>query len=147
MHPLRLWIIEKLGGHVDGFRDLDEAIQYIRDTNDIYRKRELLTLAVKRLFNTIGPDDILKKMGNSWSFQGRAIPHEKIVLLKAEAELFIKSDLYMMLSNELKYLSNKKMYFDSVGDIDIIAGKLLVYYVDIVKTFLEKKLLERGSEK
>ena len=59
---LREWIIVLLGGQIKGFKDVDEAIEHIRNTDDVTRKYQILTLATKKLFNTISSDDILKQI-------------------------------------------------------------------------------------
>ena len=136
---MRRWIIEKLGGHVDGFRNLDEAIQYIRDTQDLAHKHEILTLAVKKLFNTIGEADILKTYSqNTWTLQGRPLREAEIGQLKAEVAQFKTTRLWQVMQLELNYWANKKMFITSETVDDLVAGKLLVYYVDIVKSFLKR---------
>lgn len=143
---LRHWVIYTLGGRIGGFEDLDEAIQFIRDSNDMKRRHEILTLCVKRLFNTIGENDIIRVHDSGhWIHAGKPLRIEEVKMLQAEAEAFQKMHLYKVLKNELRYWSNRKMFIDSVDVGDIVAGKLLVYYIDIVETRIKR--MSEGKEK
>lgn len=132
---MRRWIIERLGG----YPDTDAAIAAIRIL-PLEEKNKVLTMAVKKLFNTVGPDDILKIIGRNWLFEGRPLRDAEVVMLKAEANQFQQSFLWKILQKELRYVANKKMYVDSKEIIDMVAGKLLVYYVDIIATRLKRML-------
>lgn len=132
----RDWLIEKLGG----FRDLDSAIEFIREQNG-EEKHRLLTLAVKKLFNTIGEDDILHvNHYGQWMFEGRPLSKEEINSLVQEATAFQNMKLWRVLQKDLKYQANKRMFVESRSEMDLVAGKLLVYLTDIVKTRLKRML-------
>lgn len=159
---MRRWLIQKLGGYPDlsaliarvrslqgeselievlgGYPTLEAALDEIR-AKDGQERRDVLTMAVKRLFNTVGPDDILKIHNETqWTHAGRPLRLEEITLLRAEAEQFMRSRLYKILQDEVRYLANKKMFIDSREVIDIVAGKLLLYYVDIVNTRIKRMI-------
>lgn len=133
---MRTWLIQKLGG----YPDVDTALYSLRAESVEVRQR-VLTLAVKKLFNTIGADDIFSiHESGHWMFEGKPIRPEEVKLLKAEAMQFQNSFLWRVLQKELKYQANKKMFIESREVIDMVAGKLLVYYIDIISTRLKHML-------
>lgn len=142
---MRRWFIEKLGGYAgleaalaaDPVAFVRRALEVVREM-PLPEKNRWLTVAVKKLFNTIGADDVLAVRGLNWTWQGKPLRHEEAKLLKAEVEVFQKSFLYKVITAELKYLGNRKMYLDSQTLEDMVAGKLLVYYTDIVRAVLKR---------
>lgn len=131
---LRRWIIEKLGG----YPDFDAVIESIKD-KDSAERNVILTLAVKRLYNTIGPDDILKiHEHGEMIFQGRHLSAGEVEMLQAEAKQFYKSRLWKVLQAELQYQANKKLYLDSRSENDIVAGKLWKFTIDAINTRVKK---------
>lgn len=140
---MKRWLIEKLGGYADiesayvamDKQELTETvIEWVRE-QPLKEKHVWLTLAVKRLFNTIGPDDILKiTESGHWLWQGKPLSEANRTLLKAEVEQYRKSFLAKVIDAELKYQANRRMFINSATELDLVAGKLLVYYTDIVHT-------------
>lgn len=151
---MRRWIIEKLGGYPDIDTALEELTTSERisvmfhdiDTLSLEEKNRILTKAVKKFFNTIGPDDILKThierdgklYQTPWMWEGKPLRPEQMELLKAEAKQWQDSFLWKVLQRELKYQGNRKMYLESKEMIDMVAGKLLVYYIDIIETRIKR---------
>lgn len=154
---MRRWLIEKLGGyptaahaiaHLTNEQIFDALLATV-DIATLEEKHRMLTKAVKKLFNTIGPDDILKThtvnkdnrlVPIQWVFEGKPMRQEQIDLLKAEAKQWADTFLWKVLQKELKYHANRKMYIESQEVIDIVAGKLLVYYIDVISTRLKRML-------
>lgn len=128
---MKRWIIEKLGG----FADVESAIDHVRAT-DGEEKRELLTLAVKKLYNTIGPDDILQEVDGQWMFKGKPLSEGEQKLLTAEANQFVSMKLWSILQADVKYQANKRMYIKGDRVEDLIAGKLWAFTLDVFKTRL-----------
>lgn len=135
---MRRWLIEKLGG----YPDLHSALEAARGMSLVERNK-VLTLAVKRLFNTIGVEDILKVYpGDQWLFEGKTLPVAQVKLLRTEATAFAGSFFWKVVSRELRYIANKKMYLESEDVIDMVAGKLLAYYIDIVQQKIKSMIVE-----
>lgn len=110
-------------------------------TRGTAERHALLTLAVRRLFNTVGPDDILHiDDAGHWWWKGRMLPDGQIALLQAEARALFEGKLWEMLSAEVAYKANKSIYQQSEDIPDLVAGKMLLYYKDIVETRLKKML-------
>jgi len=132
---MRRWLIEKLGG----FPDLDAAIAQIKATDDVERKHQLLTLAVKKLFNTIGADDILRmNQEGQWMFQNRPLTPDQVRSLREEAQFFMNSRLWRYIMLDVKYQLNKKMFEESSITMDVMWGKLMLYLNDIIRTRIER---------
>lgn len=125
---MRHWLIKKLGGFTDGFRTVDEAIEHIQNTDDIASKHKILTLAVKKLFNTISADDILKQTPDgSWTFEGKPLARVEVNALQAEAKHMAQSRMWKVLEKDMQYLANKTIFMNSKTETDIIAGKLVLF--------------------
>ena len=135
---MREWLIKFLGGYTEqGFLTTDDFIEHIRLLG-LREKNVILTLAVRRLFNTISEDDILKQNSDStWMFEGKPLTKGEINSLKMQAKDYIDSRLYKVISKDITYQANRKMFIDSQGEIDLTAGKLLLFYNYIVNTRLK----------
>lgn len=137
---LRTWFIEKLGGYTS----IESAIAAIKDENRENRNR-ILTLAVKKLFNTLGPDDILQPHeSGTWFFQGKMMSKEDVGYLQAEAEKLMDSKLWKILQADVKYQANRKTFILSKTEEDLTAGKLWMFTFDTMNTRL-KSMTKRSA--
>ena len=123
-----------------GFLTAEEAIESATDTREKYR---LLTLATKRFFNTIGPEDILQEKGKAWMCEGKPLSDGEKNLLIAETAQFLNSKLWKVLKIDIQYQANRAMFIKGEGKDDLVAGKLLLYTLDVIKTRL--KSVEKGN--
>lgn len=140
---MRKWLITKLGGFTEqGYLTIEDCLNDIKNSED---KHKILTLAVKRLYNTISKDDILTQIDGDMYVKGKIVDTAIRKVLVAEAENFKNSKLWKVLQDDIKYQSNKKMYIDSLCIDDLIAGKLWLLTLDILKTRLNS--LQKGSGK
>lgn len=162
---MRRWLIQKLGGYptiaeavssisdgemkeayiekLGGYATVEDALESVRHL-PLEEKHKVLTQAVKRLFNTIDTDDILKiHASGHWTWKGKPMRDVDIQLLKAEAVQFRNTRLWEVLQGELVHQSRKKMFINSASELDLVAGKLLVYYIDIITTRLKRMLEEK----
>lgn len=121
-------IIRKLGG-------IATTEEYISSVED---KHAVLTEAVLHLFNTIGKDDILRQIEGIWHFEGKPLTKEQVNILKNQAETHEGSMLHKVLIAEQQYQANRRMFIDSKTQDDMIAGKLILFHTDIVKTTLKR---------
>jgi len=130
---MRRWLISKLGG----FTDTDAFIERVREL-PLQDKNKILTVAVKRMFNTASADDILHQTETGeWLLQGRPMQREEMTALKQEADHFLKSRLFKVIDLDLQYHSNKLITLKSETLDDMRAGKLWKYTWDAVKTRLK----------
>lgn len=139
---IRRQLIVKLGGFLEkGYPDAETAIE---GAESVEEKRRLLTLAVKRCFNTIGPEDILKvRYDGKWILEEKPISDAEKDLLVAEADHFRKSFLWKALKTDVKHQANKATFLKAQTDDDLTAGKLWMWTLDTFATRL--KSLSEGS--
>lgn len=104
---------------------------------------EALTEIVKKHFNTISEDDILKEDKEGWFFEGQKIPDEVIKVLSGQADAILRMKAWEVIKKDAKYISNKKMFFKSQTEYDLIAGKLLLYLFNVIESRL--KLIAGGN--
>lgn len=136
---LRLKIIKKLGGFIDA----NDAINAISDSKE---KHKILTRGVKKLFNTIGPEDILKEHPDgTWTIEGRPISNGEKQQLIAEAHQFLGMRLWKVLQLDVKYQANKKMFILAENEMQIATGKFWLYTLDTLKTRLDSMKGGSGS--
>lgn len=132
---LRRWLIEVLGGYAD----LDSAIESMRKEENSEERRRVLTLAVKRLYATIGPEDIIQIITSGhWLLAGKPLTEGQIKALRDEANLIQGLSIWKVLQTEVKYHATKKMFIESRTLMDLEGGKLLLYFLDIMNTRLKK---------
>ena len=136
----RAWLDKKLEGYVRKEPITTEsALKHIQNIEDMQEKHRVLTQAVKRLFNAIDSDDILRvREDGQWMFEGRPLLREEVEAIKKSAQNFTESRMWKILESELKYQANLRMFSDSKTVEDMIAGKVLLYFIDIVKTRLKR---------
>lgn len=124
---LRLKLIVKLGGYTD----IDSLIESI---SSIEERNALLTRAVKKLFNTLGPEDILREDEHGrWILAGKVMSNEEKQLLISEANQFQDSFLWKILQIDVKYQANKGIFLKAVNEAQITAGKLWLLTLDTFK--------------
>lgn len=133
---VRALLIEKLGGYTKkGYLDAEEAIECITDPVE---KKRLLTLAVKKSFNTIGPEDILQvDRDGKWMLMGKPVSNSLKSRLIAEATQFQKSVLWKTLKADVKHQANQATFIKAASEYDLIAGKLWHWTFDVLKTRLK----------
>jgi len=132
---MKAWLIRKLGGFVG----VDDVVDHIYETDNLEERQHILTQAVRKLYNTVGPEDILKlHESGTWTFQGKALTKEEVLGLKREVEVFREMRLYKVLDAECKYQANKKMYLESTSIAHLESGKMMLFIWDVIKTRLKK---------
>lgn len=119
----------------------DKLIQWLGG----YTEEEVLTTAVKHLYNTIGPEDILKEnREGKWTMNGKILDDGTKNLIIEEAKMMVKMKTWKILQNDIKYRANKKMFEKSQTEMDLVAGKLWLYTLDNINTRLESLAQGRG---
>src|SRR3990167_7121662 len=107
-------------------------------------RNEILTVLVKRLFNTIEADDILREKNGQWICEGKVISENEKKLLIVEAKQLLNMKLWNVLQNDIKYQANRKMYLHAEDVMQLTAGKLWLYNLDAIKTRLKSISEESG---
>ncbi len=119
---MRAWLIRKLGG---------------------YPPDEILTRAVKDLFNTINEEDILHQVANVWFLQGKSLNDAQKSLIVSEAKTIQNSLAWKAIQLDIRYQANLRMFERSKTEMDLIAGKLWLYIIDCINTRLNS--MSKGS--
>jgi len=121
---------------------VDEFVEQL----DKMERAKLLTYAVKKMFNTIGTDDILKENEfGQWSIEGKPINDTMKNLLIAEAQQLLKSKLWEVLQNDIRFNANKKMFLLAQNEEQLTAGKMFLYALDCINTRLNSIKNEKGN--
>lgn len=106
--------------------------------------KEILTELVRDLFNTIDEHDILREeIDGKWYVGDKQLQDAEKKIVISEAQMFLKGKVWNVLQRDVKYLANKRMYINSRTEMDLVAGKLLLYLLDIMKTRLQS--LDKGK--
>lgn len=137
---LKTKLIRALGG----FPTKDEAIDAIMEQDGAERNK-ILNLAVRRLYNTIGPDDILKEVNGQWLLEGKPMVSAIKTQLINQAREFEQTKLWEILQRDVKYQANRRMFLLGKSDIDLTAGKLWTYTLDVFKTRIKSMAQGNGT--
>ena len=106
--------------------------------------KEILTELVRDLFNSIDENNILREeIDGTWYVGDKELQDAEKKLVISEAQIFLKGKVWNVLQRDVKYLANKRMYINSRTEMDLVAGKLLLYLLDIMKTRLQS--LDKGK--
>lgn len=141
MNKAKRWLIETLGG----FPTIDDAITAIQE-KDGKEKLTILTLAVRRLYNTIGADDILRENERGeWVSEGKVLSKGVVDLVTAEARAFEGSTLWRVLQRDVQWQSNRRMFILGKTEMDMAVGKLWLYSFDAIRTRLNSIVAGSGK--
>lgn len=130
-------IIRKLGGYTNFLEAID-------DVTDRKERHKILTLALKKTFNTISDGDILREKDGKWFFQGRALSDAQRKLLVLEAKQFIDTKLWQVIKEDTVYQVYKKMYLLAENDLHVITAKFWKYAFDTIETRLKSIARDSG---
>lgn len=114
------------------------------DTNERHiLQKHLARFLIADVFNTISESDVLRieRSGNPtksdvWHYKGEALTQAQVELLKKQATSFIDSELWRILSTELRYLALQRGLVKSQTAEDILSSKVLLYLTDVVDSKL-----------
>ena len=97
------------------------------------KKAKKLNTATKRLFNEIKPDDVLSfdKRSGVLTLGGKPLSREQSEVLIAEASTIKETQLWALLLKTMVQEACKRMYLDSLSFDDMVAGKWILYTIDI----------------
>ena len=138
---MRKYLVKLLGGQMEcelyhTFTD-DDAIERIKNIEDTQKKYEILTLAVKKLFNTVNSDDILRQTSTGeWFCEGKSLTQLEVNSLKREAVSILNTRFFTVLDKEVKYHTNRRMR-EATTILELEGAKCLEFVWDILKTRLK----------
>lgn len=99
-------------------------------------KLKLFNYLMKNLFNTVTEDQILKIYNNKVTIGNVELSEKDVRGLKSEAITIQSLPLWQYLTGSMKYIANKRMYNDSKSIEDLIAGKMILFTLEV----MEKKI-------
>ena len=114
------------------------ALWYIQNFSDDKTKHRILTLCVKKHFNTVSADDILKA-NTDGTIQFGVEKFDRTVLteLKNQAEFLEKMLLWKVIDKDVLYEVNKRMQELGAELQDMISAKVALW---LFKEVIEKRL-------
>lgn len=130
---MRNYLIKLLGG----FSGTDDFINRV-ESLPLKEKHRLLTLAVKKSFNTITKEDILKIENGEWTLEGKSLLQAQLVSIQQSASSFKAGIFWRVIQKELRYRANRAMFIKSDTAIDMLGGKTLLFYIDIINSKVEE---------
>ncbi len=137
---MKRWIIQKLGG----YPDIDSALDDVYEMN-LAQKEEILTLAVSKLFNTVGPEDILRENATGqWIFEGKVLSNDQKKMIQQQFEAIVNMSAWKILQADIKYRVNKKMFSESTSTLDLTVGKLWLHTLNVFNTRIKNALRGTG---
>lgn len=134
---MRKWLIKLLGG----YNSFLEAIDGIEDKQE---KHRILTRALRKTFNTISAEDILRENNGKWFFRGKALSDAQRKLLVSEAQQLMNTKLWQVIKDDTEYQVYKKMYLLAENDLHVITAKFWKYAFDTIETRLRSIARDSG---
>lgn len=114
-------------------------IKWLKDLNDEDLKREILTESVKKLYNAISADDILRQQQDgTWLFQGKPLTGVEVAQLREEATMLRGMKFWYVIKQDIRYQLGKKMFEEARVKEDLVWGQLLLFLDDIIRNRIKK---------
>ena len=121
LHTLRKFIVEILGGYYPPVNPHD-----------------VLDARIAHLFSTIKKDDLLRNENGIWYSGSEALTNAQFQNLKNEARMLRNSSLWQELQKDIEYNAYKAIFIKSRTEFDLIGGKFLKLYIDIINTRIKE---------
>lgn len=101
-------------------------------------QRKFVRFLVRGLFNTIDESDVLRIDSKGViMYQNKPLTREIADKIKTEAGTFNDSLVWEFLTNDMKYVSNQRMWEKSENIEDVLAGKIMLYTIEVMRKKLE----------
>lgn len=100
-------------------------------------RRKCIGWMTHHLFNSITEEDILRIKGGKMYYKGKPMSKEGIDKLKLDALSFENSVIWQILSDEMKYQANQKIFYKAQNSDDLIAAKTLLYLIETMENKLK----------
>lgn len=96
-------------------------------------------LLVKHLYRALLPEDILQieftpnELNPIIRYQGKALDQDRLTRLVDDVTAFEDSFLWKYLRNNIRYVSQEKMFPSSSVDNDLLFGKAMLYNLKVIE--------------
>lgn len=136
---MKKWLIKQLGG----FTSFDDALESVKRSDDKAAKHRVLTEAVSHLFNTVSPESILHRdKSGVVLFQGNPVNEKQLEIWQLQADQIFNMRVWFVIKQEIRWQLQKKVFDEANVIDDLVWGKLLIFYDDVLRTVLRK--LKKG---
>jgi len=98
-------------------------------------RHKLIQHLVRNLLAAISPDDILTLTNRGWFYGGRKLTPEEVVQFKEEAKAFGDSILWRIMTSEIRYQANLRMFEKGIGE-NTVFGRAMLYNLELLEQFI-----------
>lgn len=99
-------------------------------------RRKFIDYIVRDLFKAVDARDIFRVEGAGAFFNDKPIPPDLLERLITDAHRFENTLLWQVISRQLRYRASELIAYNSKTPSDMIAGKMLLYWVQVVEDIL-----------
>ena len=107
-------------------------------------QKNLVNFIIEDVFNAVSFEDVLKIKGNVWRCAGKTLTEREVGSLRSEVEILKQSALWRHLKDDLMWHAQRMLVNKSKSEEDLIAGKMLLYWISVVEARL--RAMEDGRE-
>jgi len=100
--------------------------------------RKITQYLVRNLLVALTEDDILTLTNKGWYLRGRKLSPEDIGQLKDEASMLKKSVLWELMSHDIRFLANDRMFEKSATEGNSVFGRAMLYNLNLMGQFLDR---------
>lgn len=105
-------------------------------------QKNLMKFLIEDVFNAVSDEDVLQIKGTEWMYKGRPLTESEARTLKEEANIISQMRLWKVMQDEIVWHAQNAIVLKSKGEDDLIAGKMLLYWNDLMKNVIKK--IENG---
>ena len=96
-------------------------------------KIKIFNYLMRSMFNAITEKDVLRIKGKKIVIGDRVLADAEVRGLKGEAADMETIPLWNYLKKDMKHIANKKMYRESQTVDDMIAGKMILFTIEVME--------------
>ncbi len=100
-------------------------------------RHKLVLYLTRNLLVALTEDEILTMTNRGWSYRGRMLSPEERAQLREEAQTFGDSLLWQMISNEIRFTANLRVFEKGVDAEQTIFGRAMLYNLELIATFIK----------
>lgn len=101
-------------------------------------KAKILNAALSHLFRAVVMEDVMTIQKDGRIFMnGDQISDKDIKKFQEEAKMISETDLWKVMIETIRHLSQQKMYTKAISFDDMFFGKAMLYCTDLMVTFVK----------
>lgn len=98
----------------------------------------VINFLVRNLLKSITVDDLFHQKDGHWFIGRRRLSKEDLMALQEEAESLLESEIWKVLTREMRFQSNLTMFEKAKTDSDMLFGKAMLYLQEQHTQFLKR---------